>query len=34
VPHCGAGRTLSMAQETEMRQIFDLPAKLIEVTEH
>ncbi|HVP98538.1 MAG TPA: IS66 family transposase [Roseiarcus sp.] len=32
--HCGAGLTLSMAQETERRQVFDLPAKLIEVTEH
>jgi len=32
--HCGAGLTLSMAQETETRQVFDLPAKLIEVTEH
>jgi len=32
--HCGAGLTLSMARETERRQIFDLPEKLIEVTEH
>jgi transposase len=32
--HCGAGLRLSMAQETETRQVFDLPAKLIEVTEH
>jgi transposase len=32
--HCGAGLRLAMAQETETRQIFDLPAKLIEVTEH
>jgi transposase len=31
--HCGAGLRLSMAQETETRQVFDLPAKLIEVTE-
>jgi transposase len=32
--HCGAGLRLSMAQEAETRQVFDLPAKLIEVTEH
>jgi transposase len=32
--HCGAGLRLAMAQETETRQVFDLPAKLIEVTEH
>ena len=32
--HCGAGLRLSMAQETETRQVFDLPAKLVEVTEH
>ena len=32
--HCGAGLTPSMARETETRQVFDLPAKLIEVTEH
>lgn len=37
--HCGAGLRLSMAQETETRQvfdlpIFDLPKTLIEVTEH
>jgi transposase len=32
--HCGAGLRLSMAQETETRQVFDLPAKLIEITEH
>ena len=30
---CGAGLTLSMARETETRQVFDLPEKLIEVTE-
>lgn len=30
---CGACLTLSMARETETRQVFDLPAKLIEVTE-
>ena len=32
--HCGAGLTLAMARETETRQVFDLPAKRIEVTEH
>jgi len=32
--HCGAGLALSMARETETRQVFDLPEKLIEVTEH
>ena len=32
--HCGAGLTLAMARETETRQVFDLPAKLLEVTEH
>ena len=32
--HCGAGLRPSMAQETETRQVFDLPTKLIEVTEH
>lgn len=32
--HCGAGLRLSMAQAMETRQVFDLPAKLIEVTEH
>jgi transposase len=32
--HCGAGLRLSMAQDTETRQVFDLPAKLIEITEH
>ena len=32
--HCGAGLRPSMAQDTETRQVFDLPAKLIEVTEH
>jgi transposase len=32
--HCGAGLTLSMAQDTQTRQVFDLPAKLIEVIEH
>ena len=32
--HCGAGLRLSMAREMETRQVFDLPEKLIEVTEH
>ena len=32
--HCGAGLRLSMARETERRQVFDLPKTLIEVTEH
>ena len=32
--HCGAGLTLAMAREMETRQVFDLPEKLIEVTEH
>ena len=32
--HCGAGLMRAMAQEMERRQVFDLPAKLIEVTEH
>ena len=31
---CGAGLTRAMAQETEKRQVFDLPERLIEVTEH
>jgi transposase len=32
--YCGAGLRLSMAREMETRQVFDLPEKLIEVTEH
>ena len=32
--HCGAGLTASMAQGMERRQVFDLPERLIEVTEH
>ena len=31
--HCGAGLTLAMAREMETRQVFDLPEKLIEVTD-
>ena len=32
--HCGAGLTRAMAHQAERRQVFDLPAKLIEVPEH
>ena len=32
--HCGAGLRLSMARGMETRQVFELPEKMIEVTEH
>jgi transposase len=32
--HCGAGLTASMQSGVETRQVFDLPERLIEVTEH